>query len=61
MAEDLAVRYPLLAAGGLPPEVMAELDPATDPAIVEALVSGTSPILRALDQIEHTSSQSGLM
>ena len=62
VAEDLAVQYPLLAArvraaGGLPPEVMAELDPATDPAIVEALVSGTSPILRALDQIEHASSQ----
>ncbi len=60
VAEDFAVQNPLLAArvraaGGLPPAVIAGLDPTTDPAIIEALVNGTSPILCALDQIARKS------
>ena len=60
VAEDFAVQHPLLAgrvraAGGLPPEIMAELDLTTDPAIVDARVNGTSPILSALDQIASAS------
>jgi hypothetical protein len=41
------------ARGGLPENVMAGLDPAIDPlrpALVQAIVTGTSPALRALDQ-----------
>jgi hypothetical protein len=58
-AEDYAVLYPLFAArirasGGLP----ARLDfTPPDPAIVEALVNGTSLMLCALDQIGREMAQ----
>jgi hypothetical protein len=53
-AEDYATRYPYRAAriranGGLP----ARLDfSPPEPAIIRALVNGTSPVLRALDRCE---------
>jgi hypothetical protein len=57
-AEQYAVDYPHRAAliraqGGLTSTVMAELDPAIappSPALVQAIVTGSSPILRALDK-----------
>ena len=54
-AEDYATRYPYRAArirrhGGLP----ARLDfTPPEPAIVQALVTGTSPVLRALDHADR--------
>jgi hypothetical protein len=56
-AEEYAARYPFRAAriranGGLQRNVMAGFDPAVtppSPAIIEALVAGTSPALCALD------------
>jgi hypothetical protein len=60
-----AIAAPLPPSDAAPPDpdiiaaaedVKAGLDPAItppDPAIVQAIVSGTSPILRALDQGDH--------
>jgi hypothetical protein len=65
-AEDYAVLYSLFAAriraaGGLPQAVMAGrlIGPIAppDPAIVEALVNGTSLILCALDQVGRNIAQ----
>jgi hypothetical protein len=54
-AENYAVLYPIFAARIRASGGLAGLDPAItppDPAIVEALVNGTSLLLCALDQIE---------